>query len=120
MSKTKSLSFDIFAQAGPSRTSAYALLFEGQEAGRIITAWPSNGAGCVRMACHFWQGPLKHDESMLGQAGGWYGYDKESVAFADALDRAGKSQGADLAGLKRMGAVTSWLESQGYRVIKVL
>ena len=118
MSKTKSLSFDIFAQAGPSRTSAYALLFEGQEAGRIITAWPSDGAGRVRMACHFWQGPLKHDESMLGQAGG-YGYDKESAAFADALDRAGKRPETDLSG-RGMNAVASWLESQGYQVIKVL
>ena len=111
------LSFDIFKQAGPSRTSVWVMLQDGKVAGRIITAWPNDGAGRVRMAVSIYGGPLKQDETLFGQAGG-YGYDKESAAFQDALDRHGLVS-ADLSG-RGMGAVRDWFASAGYELHQVL
>ena len=112
------LSFDIFKCPGPARTSVWVILHSGELAGRIITAWPNDGAGRVRMAVSIHSGPLKQDETLFGQAGG-YGYDKESAAFQDALDRHGLVVGRDLSG-RGMGAVRDWFASAGYELHQVL
>ena len=111
------LNFDIFKSPGPARTSAWVLLHCGKMAGRIITAWPNDGAGRVRMAVSIYGGPLKQDETLFGQAGG-YGYDKESAAFQDAMDRHGLVS-ADLSG-RGMGAVRDWFAGEGYDLVQVL
>ena len=111
------LNFDIFKCAGPARTSVWVLLHSGELAGRIITAWPNDGAGRVRMIVSIYSGPLKQDETLFGQAGG-YGYDKESAAFQDALGRHGIVS-ADLSG-RGMGAVRDWFASEGYDLVQVL
>ena len=111
------LNFDIFKCPGPARTSVWVILHSGELAGRIITAWPDDGAGRVRMAASIYGGPLKQDETLLGQAGG-YGYDKESAAFQDALGRHGIVS-ADLSG-RGMGAVRDWFASAGYELRQVL
>ena len=111
------LSFDIFKCPGPARTSVWVLLHSGELSGRIITAWPNDGAGRVRMAVSIYGGPLKQDETLFGQAGG-YGYDKESAAFQDALERHGIVS-ADLSG-RGMGAVRDWFASEGYDLRQVL
>ena len=111
------LNFDIFKCPGPARTSVWVLLHSGELAGRIITAWPNDGAGRVRMTVSIYSGPLKQDETLFGQAGG-YGYDKESAAFHDALSRHGIVS-ADLSG-RGMGAVRDWLASAGYELQQVL
>lgn len=110
------LNFDIFKCPGPARTSVWVLLHSGELAGRIITAWPNDGAGRVRMMVRLYSGPLKQDEALFGQAGG-YGYDKESAAFEDALNRHGLV--GDLSG-RGMGAVRDWLASAGYELRQVL
>ena len=111
------LSFDIFKCPGPARTSVWVLLCAGELAGRIITAWPNDGAGRVRVMVSIYSGPLKQDETLFGQAGG-YGYDKESAAFQDALNRHGIASN-DLSG-RGMGAVRDWLASAGYELQQVL
>ena len=112
------LNFDIFKCPGPARTSVWVILHSGELAGRIITAWPNDGAGRVRMAVSIYGGPLKADETLFGQAGG-YGYDKESAAFQDALDRHGLAVDQDLSG-RGMGAVRDWFASAGYDLRQVL
>ena len=111
------LNFDIFKCPGPSRTSVWVLLQDGKVAGRIITAWPNDGAGRVRMTVSIYGGPLKADETFFGQAGG-YGYDKESAALHDALSRHGIVS-ADLSG-RGMGAVRDWFAGEGYELQQVL
>ena len=111
------LNFDIFKCPGPARTSVWVMLQDGKVAGRIITAWPNDGAGRVKVAVMAWGGVLKDYNAMLGQAGG-YGYDKESAAFEDALGRHGLV--ADNLSGRGMGAVRDWLASEGYDLVQVL
>jgi hypothetical protein len=111
------LNFDIHKCAGPARTSVWVLLHKGEYAGRIITAWPADGAGRVRLYVAFFSGEFGHSEAMFGQAGG-YGYDKESAAFADAIKRHG-IESPDISG-RGMQAVAAWLGSKGYTVIHAL
>ena len=111
---TKKLSFNLFDHPAVKRVRVDVLLLNGQMAGRIITAYPSDGAGTVKCMVSIWDGPLKTDEPMRGTAGG-YGYCKTSAAFADALHRAGMglTDASDLSG-RGMGAVVGWIESHGY------
>ena len=111
------LNFDIFKCPGPARTSVGVILHSGELAGRIITAWPNDGAGRVRMAVSIYGGPLQQDETIFGQAGG-YGYDKESAAFQDALNRHG-IMSSDRSG-RGMGAVRDWFACEGYELRQVL
>ena len=112
------LNFDIFKCPGPARTSVWVILHSGELAGRIITAWPNDGAGRVRMIVSISGGPLKQEETLFGQAGGC-GYDKESAAFQDAMDRHGVVVDRDLSG-RGMGAVCDWFASEGYDLRQVL
>ena len=111
------LNFDIFKCPGPARTSVWVLFYSGKLAGRIITAWPNDGGGRVRMTVSIYGGPLKQDETLFGQADD-YGYDKESAAFHDALSRHGIVS-ADLSG-RGMDAVRDWFAGEGYELQQVL
>ncbi len=112
------LNFDIFKQVGPSRTSVWVMLQNGKVAGRIITAWPSDGAGRARVAVMAWEGVLKDYDVMLGQAGG-YGYGKESAAVRDAFERHGFKTSQDLSG-RGMTAVKEYFAMLGYQLERVL
>ena len=113
-----SLNFDIFAQVGPSRTSVLALLFDGKYCGKIIIAWPKDGAGQVKAMVSAYDGTFKGFGIMRGNAGG-YGYDKGSAAVHDALLRANVPDVPDLNG-RGMGSVIVYLGSIGYKVLDVL
>lgn len=115
--KTNTLNFDIFSQAGPARTSVHVLVLDGAIVGRIVTAWPKDGAGIVKLAVMAWRGPWAELPVMRGRARG-YGYDRESAAFQDALTRHGV-QCPDLGG-RGMGTVRDWLGSIGYQCEQVL
>ena len=112
------LNFDIFKCPGPARTSVGVLLYGGELAGRIITAWPNDGAGRVRMSVCIDGGPLKQDETLFGQASG-DGEGRESAAFQDAMDRHGIAVDKDLS-WRGMGAVRDWFASAGYELHQVL
>ena len=116
----RQLNFDIFAHPCVARVKAWALLSESYEmAGRIIWAYPNDGAGIVKCMIAAWRGELSKSETrMLGNAGG-FGYDKTSAAFADALHRAGIKTEKDLSG-RGDSAVRDYLESLGYTVIEAL
>ena len=116
----KQLNFDIFSHPCVARVKAWALLDEtGEMAGRIIWAYPNDGAGIVKCMIAAWRGELSKSETrMLGNAGG-FGYDKASAAFADALHRAGIKTEKDISG-RGDSAVRDYLESLGYTVIEAL
>ena len=118
MAKNKTLNFNIFKQIGPPRASVWVMLQDGKVAGRIITAWPNDGAGRVKVAVMAWEGVLKDYNAMLGQAGG-YGYDKESSAIQDAFDRHGFTTGQDLSG-RGMSTVGEYFAGLGYQLERVL
>ena len=118
MAKNKTFNFDIFKQAGPSRTSVWVMLQNGKVAGRIITAWPNDGAGRVKVAVMAWEGVLKDYNAMLGQAVG-NGYDKESAAVQDAFNRHGFKTGRDLSG-RGMSTVGEYFAALGYQLERVL
>ena len=115
----KQLNFDIFSHPCVARVKVWAILDESREmAGRIIWAYPNDGAGIVKCQVNVWTGIFGTKEAIRGNAGG-YGYDKTSAAFADALDRAGIKTGKDLSG-RGDSAVREYLESLGYIVIEAL
>ena len=80
-------------------STAKAILFEGQPAGRLIANWSDNRNGTVCSASVIiWKGPLKdvkHPKTgkqfnygNIGKASG-YGYDKLSQAVWQCFDHAG-------------------------------
>lgn len=117
-------------------------------AGRILIAYPDDGAGIVRAYVEIYSGPLAISwerplvgamweagatlttHSTQGSAGG-YGYDKASAAVADACDRLLERDAAGpiscpardaLSPLhgRGMSTVRAALESHGYQVVEVL
>jgi hypothetical protein len=139
MKRIKSLSRSAFEMAGPQRSGAWAVMFNGEAAGKIVWAFPKDGAGSVYCTLSIYSGPLASLAKATGSAGG-YGYCKRSGAFSDALERACKAEkpsyynetkeqaserlaiwdaAPDLHGSGE-GAVQSFLESHGYTVISVL
>jgi hypothetical protein len=80
-------------------TSAFAILFKGKPAGRLIANWSDNPAGTTCSASVIiWSGELadkKHPKTgkefnygTIGKAGG-YGYDKLSQAVWQCFDQVG-------------------------------
>lgn len=67
----KELSFCIFDHPCVKRVSAWALLWGGNGVGKIIVAYPSDGAGIVKAQINVWSGPLEGAPIMKGQAGGF-------------------------------------------------
>lgn len=103
--------------------TAWALLFNGEEAGKVVANHSDNPNGSVctlDLIVHL--GPLKSDERQTGQAAG-YGYDKFSGAFSDALGKLFKLQQLpNPTNLSAVGknACQTYLEGLGYQVIEVI
>jgi hypothetical protein len=94
--------------------SALALLFNGENAGRMVANYSDNPNGSVCTATvTAWKGPLKDRQGMTGRAGG-YGYDKLSSAVFQALRKSGIDT------IKTDGETCKMFESLGYQVIEVL
>jgi hypothetical protein len=77
---------------GPKSTTAWALIYEGHYAGKIIANWSNNPSGSVCSASVIiHSGPLnypKFNYGNIGKAGG-YGYDKLSQAVWQCFQNAG-------------------------------
>lgn len=108
---------------GPSRTTVWALGWQGEYAGRLLVAWPRDGAGRVYAGIQAWAGPLGchegdgRDTPIEGWAGG-YGYDKLSGAVVNALNKAGIAHTLTSGGGRAQ--VRAWLEGLGYIVWEAL
>lgn len=84
----------VFDMSGPQSVTAYALIFEGKPAGRILANW--SGSGNCTASVYIFAGPLfeaqkgakKLDFGNIGRAGGG-GYDKLSSAVWSCFDAAG-------------------------------
>ncbi len=96
---------------------AWALLFNGEMAGRIVANYSNNPNGSVCTATvGCWNGPLKDTDASTGRAGG-YGYDKFSAAVSSALNKMGVKNDVDGRG---DSSVKALLEKIGYSVIEVI
>jgi hypothetical protein len=77
---------------GPKNTTAWALMFEGKFAGKLIANWSDNNACSCSVL--IWAGPLDlketkgFDYGIVGKAGG-YGYDKLSQAVWQVFNKSG-------------------------------
>ena len=77
---------------GPQHTTAWALLFNGKFAGKLIANWSDN-RNCTGSVL-IWAGPLDMKEnkgfdfSIIGRAGG-YGYDKLSQVVWQCFEKSG-------------------------------
>lgn len=117
--QAKRLAKDAFDGRHVKSVTAWALMFEGEHAGRIVANWSDNPAGSVCTATvHLWGGPLEYLPSMSGKAGG-YGYCKFSAAVYDALHRASDVGQISMSGAGE-SAVIDWFESFGYKVARVI
>lgn len=101
----------IFDHPAVKRVSAWAIMKDGAYAGRIIVAYPKDGAGIVR--AHVAIFDLK-GEVMQGSAGGC-GYDKTSSAIHDAFYRAKFTDLPDFSG-SGIESVKNFLELLGYQM----
>jgi hypothetical protein len=111
---------------GPQNTTAWALLYNGKPAGKLIANWSNNRAGTVCSASvYIYSGPLdlkdqtgdfKLDFGTVGKAGG-YGYDKLSQAVYQCFEKAGietkKVRPAN-------GLTREEFEAWGYEVFEIL
>ena len=114
----KALNFDIYRHPAVSRVAAYALMLDGDIVGRVIVAFPNDGAGIVRASVAAFQGPLAAFDRMNGSAGG-YGYDKRTTAVWDALNRAGVPNLRDFGG-RGEGTMIEAFKELGYRLESIL
>jgi len=110
--------YDFFKHPAVARVSAWLLVFDGKPAGKIIVAFPNDGAGIVRASVSTFAGPLKDMEWTQGTAGG-YGYHKASAAVEDALMRAGIEHEDHFDG-RGESEMRRYFESIGYQVWDVL
>lgn len=108
----------IFDHPCVKRVSCWILLKDGAMTGRIIVAYPNDGAGTVRAMVGAWSGPLAEFDAMHGQAGG-YGYDKTSAAVCDALTRAKVPDVPAFDGRGR-NAMEDYFRSIGYQIESVM
>ena len=118
MSKKKQLSFNIFDHPCVQRVRAWAIIFDGTEAGKIVWAYPIYGAGIVKCQANVYSGPLNVEHVLRGTASG-YDYCKTSASFVDALDRADITPNRSLHGAG-VGETRRYLESLGYMVIEAV
>lgn len=105
---------------GPKSTTAWALLYEGKEAGRVIANWSDNPAGSVCSASVIaFHGPLAEygfGYDTVGRADG-YGYDKLSTAVSRCFTKAFCPTKVLKAG---NGETRAEFAAWGYTVIEVL
>ena len=99
-----------------NRAGAWAICHKGDIVGKILAAFPNDGAGTLRVSVWIWQGDLQSDEPRHGKAKG-YGYDKISHAIHDAFF--GTPNLPDFAG-RGMGAVEYFLEDFEYSLFRLV
>lgn len=95
-----------------NRASAYVILKEGKEVGRLKCKWPADGMGPVEVFLWDWTNPEHTPDIQRGTAKGC-GYDK----LAAAVD------GLCFGGMKFTDHPHDWrstLETNGYTVIHAL
>lgn len=111
---------------GPANTNAWALIFAGKPAGKMVANWSNNPNGTVCSASvYIWAGPLdlkdqkgkfKFDYGTVGKAGG-YGYDKLSQAVWQCFEKVGiPTKEVKPAN----GRTRDEFEAWGYTVIEVI
>ena len=124
MAKKKSYTFTqptnvarVYDMKHVKSVSAYALLYKGKYAGRIVANWSDNPNGSVCTAVvMIHDGPFRDMPVTTGKAGGG-GYDKLSAAVHEAICKTvNKDSGLDIPDLggAGMSAVGEWLSKHGY------
>lgn len=108
---------------GPKNTTAWALLYNGKPAGKLIANWSESRSGSVCSASVLiWSGPLDvkekkgFDWGTIGKAGG-YGYDKLSQAIWQIFNKSGVEAKVVRPG---NGLSRQEFEAWGYEVAEVL
>jgi hypothetical protein len=113
----------VFDMKHVSSVHAWALLIDGEMAGRIVCNMSDNPAGSVfTVQVGAWKGPLNSsDGPMIGSAGGC-GYCKFSAAFAQAIAKHCKANSIDDSRVSGCGssAMVAFLERLGYKVCEVI
>lgn len=97
------------------QVSAWALMYEGEQAGRIV--WSVGDAGGWTCSVYVFAGPMGCLPVMTGRATG-YGYCKRSASFESALSSA-RIPHQSIAG-RGERAVMTWLKTLGYTVLVAL
>lgn len=108
----------IYDFSGVKSVTAWALLYDGKEAGKVIGHY---GNSRVNVAAFIHAGPLadnRRTKHYNGAASG-YGYCKFSAAFDEALRKGGHKPSMDLHGAGKE-TVRVYLESLGYTVLEVI
>lgn len=114
---TKKLQRSAFDTASVRDVTAWAVLFNGSEAGKVVCSY---GGARTLATISIWAGPWRLEESATGDATGG-GYCRRSGAIADAAIR----HGAPLSSLAPLGgsglvAIQRAFEAAGYEIIEVL
>lgn len=116
---TAARSKSIFDYKHVRSVNAWALVHDGNHAGKVVANWSDNPAGSVCTVCVIiWIGTLCDKGERFdakGKAGGG-GYCKFSAAFESAMRDQG-CKGVHGAGERE---VEKWLESKGYEVFRVI
>lgn len=99
-----------------SRAGAWAISYHGDIVGKILAAFPADGAGTLRVSIWIWDGELQAEAPRHGKANG-YGYDKISHAIHNAFH--GTPELPDFDG-RGMGAVESFFESYEYSLFRLV
>lgn len=108
---------------GPKATTAWALLYNGKQAGKLIANWSDNPMGTVCSASvYIFAGPLDlkekkgFDYGNVGKAGG-YGYDKLSQAVWQVFNKCG----IETKKVKPANGLTrEEFEAWGYEVFEII
>jgi hypothetical protein len=113
---------NIFDSKHVKGVKAWALLSNGEMAGKVVANYSDNPMGTVCSASVIiWSGQLKdkitNDGVCIGKAGG-YGYDKFSAACDSAIRKMGLNPG-DMNG-RGAENVKAFLEKNGYTVLEVI
>jgi hypothetical protein len=96
--------------------TAWALSYEGQQAGKLVA---SHGQSQVICTIAAWKGPLSRFSKMTGRASG-YGYHKLSAAMEAALESAGFYMTHDSLSGRGESCMKEFFEKMGYQVLDVI
>ena len=99
MAKSKIRNAQDRVEKKTARVGAFALMFEGRFAGRVVLVYPADGAGRLECKVQFTAGPCGELPALYGKADG-YGFDKASAAVRNAL-----SAGSIAASVKEYASV---------------
>ena len=112
---------DIEKRPGPNRTGVYVIVDDrtGQIAGKIIYAYPNDGAGTLYASLWDWSNPGKGYRSIQDGRANGCGYDKQSACLDDmvfghddrqfVLDCPGNGMSVATEQFKKHGYTLQWL-----------